>query len=101
VVAQRLVQVHRLQDGRVEARQQLRRYDHELERVVGVTKPVEQSLVFVPGAPETLELWVSPRRRDDDLGRLGRQERFERGLLEQATLLVERHDHRLETILSM
>jgi hypothetical protein len=42
VVPQRLVQVHRLQDGRVEARQQLGRDDEQLQRVVGVAEAVEQ-----------------------------------------------------------
>ena len=50
VVPQRLVQVHRLQDGSVEAGQQLRRDDQDLQRVVRVTEAVEKPFfgVLVP-----------------------------------------------------
>ena len=49
MVAQRLVEVHRLQDRRVEAGQQLRGDDEDLERIVGVAEAVEQRLLLVLG----------------------------------------------------
>ena len=50
VVLHRLVEVHRLQDRRVEAGQQLGGDDQELQRVVGVAEAVEQLLLGVPVA---------------------------------------------------
>ena len=47
VVAHWLVQVHRLQDRRVEAREQLGRDHQELERVGRLPKPVEEILLRV------------------------------------------------------
>ena len=59
VVPQRLVEIHRLQDRRVEAREQLCRDDQNLERVGGVAKPLEQLFLGVTVAvvlPVGLEL---------------------------------------------
>jgi hypothetical protein len=66
VVAQRLVQVHRLQDRRVEARQQLGRDDEQLERVVGIAEAIEELLLLVATARVGLEALVAAAGRDDD-----------------------------------
>ena len=50
VVAQRLVEVHRLQDRRVEAGQQLGGDDEDLQRIGWVAEAVEQLLLGVPVA---------------------------------------------------
>ena len=60
VVAQRLVEVHRLQDRRVEAGQELGGDDEDLEWVSGVAEAVEQLLLGVALAP--VGRVVGPRR---------------------------------------
>ena len=48
VVAQRLVEVHRLKDGRIEPCQQLRRDDDDLQWVLRIAEPVKQLLLGIP-----------------------------------------------------
>ena len=63
VVLQRLVEVHRLQDRRVEAGEQLGGDDQELQRVGRVAEAVEQLLLGVLVADVLLPLGGSPLRR--------------------------------------
>ena len=61
VVAQRLVEVHRLEDGRVEAGQQLGRDDEELQRIVRIAEAIEELLLLVARAGVGLEALVVTR----------------------------------------
>ena len=101
VVAQRLVEVHRLQDRRVEAGQQLGGDDEDLQRVVGVAEAVEQRLLLVLGRARS----ASATRADRSARRVittalassGRM-LVERLLVEDARLAVVDDDLRLEAV---
>ncbi len=62
VVAQRLVQVHDLEDRRVEAREQLRGDDEQLQRIVGIAEAIKELLFLVPRARVGLEALVGSGR---------------------------------------
>ena len=96
MVAQRLVEVHRLQDRRVEAGEQLRGDDQDLERVGGIAEAVEQLLLGVPVTAVGRVLVLAAVHRHDDVRRLRRQVLVERLLVEHAALAVEGHDLRPE-----
>ena len=101
VVTQEFVQVHALEVGRVESRQELRGDDEDLERVARVAEPVEKLLLLVLRAAEALLplLWraLPERHYDSGLNLLG-EDRVERVLVEHASLLVDRNDLSTEAL---
>ena len=98
VVTQRHVQVHRLQDGRVEARQQLRRDNQQLERVVRITETVEQPLFGVPVPAVGGVLVLSAVDGHDDIGHLDGQHPVERLLVQHAAFTVVGDHLRAEAV---
>jgi hypothetical protein len=101
VVAHGFVDVHGLQDGRVEAGQQFGGDDEDLQRVVGVAVAVEQFFFGVAVAFQgavALVVALLARDRDDDVAGFRRQVLIQLGFVEQARVLVEGDEHGFEAV---
>ena len=99
VVLHRLVEIHHLQDGRIEACEQLAGDDHELERISRVAKTVEQLLlgVFVADVLFPFGGIALGGGHDDGAG-FGVDQLIHRLLVEHAALAVKDHHLGLESV---
>jgi hypothetical protein len=98
MVAQRLVQIHGLQNRRVEACQQFRRYDDDLQRVLRIAEPVEQLFLGIAVALVGGILGFAAVNRHHDIRHFRGQVSVEFLLIEQAALAVEGHYLRAEAV---
>ena len=101
MVAQRLVEIHGLQDRRVEAGEQFGGHNQNLQRVVGVTVAVEQPLLgiaiaLVKSVARILALLA--RHRDYHVAHLFGQMLVKPFLEEQTAFLVIGDDHAVEAV---
>ena len=93
VVAHRLVQIHGVKDGRVEAGEQLLGNDENLRPLAGLGEILANlplSLGIEMPLFQVRRIVVVPG--ENDLGILRRQNRIERLLVERARLAVHRHE---------
>ena len=68
MVPQRLIQIHRLEDRGIEASEELRGYDENLQGVVRISEAIEQSLFSVSVAPVRGVLFLATAYGHDDVG---------------------------------
>ena len=96
VVAHRLVQIHRVEDRRIEAGEQLFGNDEDFRRLLQFREILpDRSLPLLVDMPLLQVRRVVVIPRENDFGILGRQDCIKRLFVERTRLAVHRHEERL------